>query len=177
MLTAKSSVESRIEGLKIGADSYISKPFHPEHLSTRVEKLTEQRELFKLRYSKKILIENNEEKPANQTSPDELFVQKAINFVLSRIDETDLNGDLLASELNISRMGLHRKIKALTNQSTGEFIRNIRLKKAHELLATTAKSVSEICYEVGFNSPSYFTTCFTEVYKITPSEFVKSLKP
>jgi AraC-like DNA-binding protein len=73
-------------------------------------------------------------------------------------------------------MGLHRKIKALTGQSTGELIRNIRLKKASELLTMPGKNISEVCYDVGFNSPSYFTTCFTEVYKMTPTEYVRSSK-
>ena len=90
--------------------------------------------------------------------------------------ETEFNGDSLAVELHISRMGLHRKVKALTGQSTGEFIRNVRLKKACELLSVPSKNVSEVCYEVGFNSPSYFTTCFTETYKMTPSEYVRSIK-
>ena len=85
--------------------------------------------------------------------------------------ESTFNGDVLASELNISRMGLHRKIKALTGQSTGEFIRTVRLKRACELLQNPEKNISEVCYEVGFNSPSYFSTCFTEMYKMTPSEY------
>lgn len=176
MLTAKSSIENRIEGLNVGADSYISKPFHPEHLSVRVTKLMEQREMFKERFSKKILLENIQH-PENKTeSPDEHFLQKIVAVILERMAETDFNGDVLAAELYISRMGLHRKIKALTGQSTGEFIRNVRLKKACELLTVSGKNVSDVCYDVGFNSPSYFTTCFTEVYKMTPSEFVKNQK-
>ena len=90
--------------------------------------------------------------------------------------ETDFNGDSLSNDLGISRMGLHRKIKALTDQSTGEFIRNIRLKRACELLSIHGKNISEVCYEVGFNSPSYFTTCFTETFKVTPSEYAKSMR-
>lgn len=176
MLTAKSSIESKIEGLNIGADSYISKPFHPQHLTVRVAKLIEQREMFRERFSKKILLENIQHTETKYNSPDEVFLQKAISTILDKISDTDFNGDALAVELNISRMGLHRKFKALAGQSTGEFIRNVRLKKACELLSIPGKNVSEVCYDVGFNSPSYFTTCFTEVYKMTPSEFVKSLK-
>ncbi len=176
MLTAKSSIENKIEGLNVGADSYISKPFHPEHLSVRVAKLIEQREMFKDRYSKKILLENIQNQENKTESPDEKFLQKIVAVILDRMSETDFNGDVLASELYISRMGLHRKIKALTGQSTGEFIRNVRLKKACELLIVSGKNVSDVCYDVGFNSPSYFTTCFTEVYKMTPSEYVKNQK-
>jgi Signal transduction histidine kinase len=176
MLTAKSSIESRIEGLNVGADSYISKPFHPEHLTIRVSKLIEQRELFKERYSHKISLESIQKPEEKAESPDELFLRKAIAIILDKMIESEFNGDSLAVELHISRMGLHRKVKALTGQSTGEFIRNVRLKKACELLAVPGKNVSEVCYEVGFNSPSYFTTCFTETYKMTPSEYVRNLK-
>lgn len=177
MLTAKSSIDSKIEGLNTGADSYIVKPFHPDHLLTRVNKLIEQRELLKERYSRKILIDNfqnPEKKP--EVSPDELFLQRIIAIVLNRMVEPGFNGDVLAAELNISRMGLHRKIKALTGQSTGEFIRNVRLKKACELLTDSGKNVSEVSYDVGFSSPSYFTSCFTEVYHMPPSEYVRSRK-
>jgi signal transduction histidine kinase/ligand-binding sensor domain-containing protein/DNA-binding response OmpR family regulator len=176
MLTAKSDIENRIEGLSLGADSYITKPFHPEHLKVRVAKLIELRELLKERYSRKILLGELHSPQTETDSPEELFLQKAISTIMERMMESEFNGDALAAELNISRMGLHRKIKALTGQTTGEFIRNLRLKKAHDLLSVEGKNISEVCYEVGFNSPSYFTTCFTDVYKIAPSEYVRSLK-
>jgi signal transduction histidine kinase/ligand-binding sensor domain-containing protein/DNA-binding NarL/FixJ family response regulator len=176
ILTAKSEIEDKIEGLKIGADSYITKPFHPEHLIIRVSKLIELRELLKERYSHKISLGDLNKPNLISASPDELFLQKTISIILDKMVETEFNGDALAYELGISRMGLHRKIKALTGQSTGEFIRNIRLKKSCELLSTQGKNISEVCYDVGFNSPSYFTTCFTEAFKMTPSEYVKSLK-
>jgi signal transduction histidine kinase/ligand-binding sensor domain-containing protein/DNA-binding NarL/FixJ family response regulator len=177
LLTAKSDIENRIEGLSLGADSYITKPFHPQHLIVRVSKLIELRELLKERYSRKIQL-GELQKPDHKTdSPEELFLQKAIAIILEKMIESEFNGDVLASELSISRMGLHRKIKALTGQTTGEFIRNIRLKKACELLAVHGMNISEVCYSVGFNSPSYFTTCFTEVYKMTPTEYAKSHKP
>jgi len=176
ILTAKSDIENKIEGLKIGADSYITKPFHPEHLMIRVTKLIELRDLLKERYSRKISLGDlNKPDPAS-TSQDELFLQKMISVILDKLVETEFNGDSLAIELGISRMGLHRKIKALTGQSTGEFIRNIRLKKACEFLTIQDKNISEVCYDVGFNSPSYFTTCFTEAFKMTPREYVKNLR-
>jgi signal transduction histidine kinase/ligand-binding sensor domain-containing protein/DNA-binding NarL/FixJ family response regulator len=176
LLTAKSAIESRIEGLSLGADSYITKPFHPQHLTVRVNKLIELRELLKERYSRKIILGEMQHPDHKAESPEEQFLQKTIAIILLKMIESEFNGDALAAELNISRMGLHRKIKALTGQTTGEFIRNIRLKKACELLTTDGKNVSEVCYSVGFNSPSYFTTCFTEVYKITPSEYAKAMR-
>jgi len=176
ILTAKSEIENKIEGLKIGADSYITKPFHPEHLMVRVSKLIELRELLKDRYSRKISLGDLNKPDTVSVSPDELFLQKTISIILDKLVETEFNGDSLAYVLGISRMGLHRKIKALTGQSTGEFIRNIRLKKACEFLTIQGKNISEVCYDVGFNSPSYFTTCFTEAFKMTPSEYVRSVK-
>jgi signal transduction histidine kinase/ligand-binding sensor domain-containing protein/AraC-like DNA-binding protein/ActR/RegA family two-component response regulator len=171
LLTAKSEIESRIQGLDIGAESYITKPFHPKHLLVRVAKLIELRELLKGRYSKKISLGDISDTKA--TSPDELFMQKAIRIILEKMIDTEFNGDMLAADMGVSRMGLHRKIKAMTGQSTGEFIRNIRLKKAAELLQLPGRNISEVCYDVGFSSPSYFTTCFAEVYKVTPSEYMK----
>ncbi len=171
LLTAKSEIESRIQGIDIGAESYITKPFHPKHLMVRVAKLIELRELLKGRYSKKISLGDISDTKA--TSPDELFMQKAIRIILEKMIDTEFNGDILAAEMGVSRMGLHRKIKAMTGQSTGEFIRNIRLKKATELLKVQGRNVSEVCYDVGFSSPSYFTTCFSEVYKLTPSEYLR----
>ena len=176
LLTAKSDIENRIEGLSIGADAYITKPFHPNHLIIRISKLIEIRELLKDRFSRRLSLGDLQKKEMKSESMDELFLQKAISIILNKMIETEFNGDALAAELGISRMGLHRKIKAFTDQSTGEFIRNIRLKKAYELLSIPGKNISEVGYEVGFNSHSYFTACFNEVYKITPSEYVKSLK-
>jgi len=174
LLTAKSEMDSRIEGLDVGAESYITKPFHPKHLLVRVARLIELRDLLKGRYSKKISLGDISGTPS--TSPDELFMQKAIRIILDKMADSEFNGDLLAGEMGVSRMGLHRKIKAMTGQSTGEFIRNIRLKKAAELLKVQGRNVSEVCYDVGFSSPSYFTTCFAEVYKMTPSEYMKQFK-
>lgn len=176
LLTAKSDIENRIEGLSIGADSYITKPFHPEHLIIRVTKLIELRQLLKERYSRKISLGEMYQPDLHTDSPDEIFMQKTISIILDKMVESEFNGDALANALNISRMGLHRKIKALTGQSTGELIRNIRLKKASELLSIHNKNISEVCYDVGFNSPSYFTTCFTEAFHMTPSDYAKSTR-
>jgi signal transduction histidine kinase/ligand-binding sensor domain-containing protein/DNA-binding response OmpR family regulator len=175
LLTAKSDIENRVEGLSIGADAYITKPFHPNHLIIRVAKLIETRELLKDRFSRRLSLGEAQKVELNHESTDVLFLQKTISIILNKMVETEFNGDALATELGISRMGLHRKIKALTDQSTGEFIRNIRLKKAYELLSIPGKNISSVCYDVGFNSHSYFTACFNEVFKMTPSEYIRNL--
>lgn len=176
LLTAKTDIENRIEGLSVGADSYITKPFHPKHLKVSVAKLIELRDLLKERYSRKIVFGEFNSIQQEADSPEETFLQKAISVVLEKMIDSEFSGNNLAKELNISRMGLHRKIKALTGQTTGEFIRNLRLKKAHDLLTVEGKNVSEVCYEVGFSSPSYFSTCFNVLYKMSPSEYVRTLK-
>ncbi len=176
LLTAKSDIENRIEGLSIGADSYITKPFHPKHLKVRVTKLIELRELLKERYSRKIIFGEFNNAQNESSPPEEVFLQKAISVVLEKMIDSEFSGNNLAKELNISRMGLHRKIKALTGQTTGEFIRNLRLKKAHDLLTIEGKNISEVCYDVGFSSPSYFSTCFSVLYKMSPSEYVRKYK-
>lgn len=168
LLTAKSSIESRILGLENGADSYIPKPFNPQHLKVRVAKLIELREHLKQKFSKSI---NFEVKEIVATSPDEQFLQKAMKLIYENLSNPDYNGDMLSKDIGMSRANLYRKLKALLNQSSSEFIRNIRLKNAAQLLLQKKLTVSEICYEVGFSSPSYFTACFTNYFKLSPTEY------
>jgi CheY-like chemotaxis protein len=176
LLTAKTDIENHIEGLSVGADSYITKPFHPKHLKVSVTKLIELRDLLKERYSRKIIFGEFNSIQQETDSPEEIFLRKAISVVLEKMIDSEFSGNNLAKELNLSRMGLHRKIKALTGQATGEFIRNLRLKKARDLLTIEGKNVSDVCYEVGFSSPSYFSTCFNVLYKMSPSEYVRKFK-
>jgi ligand-binding sensor domain-containing protein/signal transduction histidine kinase/DNA-binding NarL/FixJ family response regulator len=168
LLTAKSSIENRIMGLENGADSYIPKPFNPQHLKVRVAKLIELRETLKQKFSKNL---NFEVKEMVATSPDERFLQKAIELITENISNPDYNGDMLGKDIGMSRANLHRKLKALLNQSSSEFIRNMRLKQAAQLLLQKKLTVSEVCYEVGFSSPSYFTACFTSFFKMSPTEY------
>lgn len=170
LLTAKVGIESRIEGLKVGADAYIPKPFHPEHLLVRVEKLINSRNLLKQKFGTEtnlntIHIENN--------SLDEKLIKDIIDFINRNLMNSELNGDIIAKEVNISRMTLHRKLKSLVGYSSSEFIRIIRLKEAAYQIENSDKAISAICYEVGFNSPSYFTSRFTKYFNMTPTEYLK----
>ncbi|OJU37267.1 MAG: hypothetical protein BGN96_04035 [Bacteroidales bacterium 45-6] len=170
LLTAKSAIESKLEGLKSGADSYIPKPFHPEHLQIRVEKLIESRMMFKKKFGKTLSFElEHNESP----SFDNLLLEKILKYINKHIADSELNGDKIAKDINLSRMTLHRKLKLLTGQTTSELIRGIRLKEAAYQIENTSKNISDICYEVGFNSPSYFTSCFAERYGMTPTEYLK----
>ena len=172
LLTAKSSVDDRIEGLEVGADSYIPKPFDIRHLRVRVKKLIELRENIRNNYAKQL--ENKiEEKPKGLSAIDEELLQKIIAYVNANISNPDVNGESIAKHVAMSRMSLHRKLKALTGLSAGDFIRNIRLEKGKNLLEAGGKTVSEVSYEVGYSSPSYFYTCFVRKYGAPPSDFIR----
>lgn len=172
MLTAKTSVENEIEGLELGADEYLHKPFHPAVLKLKVDKIIESRELLKQQFAQNTSFVAKE---MTVTSADELFLQKAIDYVKDNLADTDLNIEKLGKVLNISRVHLYRKLKAITNQNPTEFIRTIRLKQAAYLLSKDKLNVSEIAYMVGFNSHQYFTNSFQKYFNMSPTEYVKSI--
>jgi signal transduction histidine kinase/ligand-binding sensor domain-containing protein/DNA-binding response OmpR family regulator len=168
LLTARTSIENRIEGLETGADSYIPKPFHPKHLLVRVEKLIELRQNLIRKFSKSISFEAKE---MTLTSADERFLQKAMDLVKKNLSNADLNIEEMGSELGMSRVHLYRKLKALTDQTPSEFVRTIRLKQAAYLLAQNKLNISEVAYTVGFNSHQYFTNCFQNYFNMSPTEY------
>jgi YesN/AraC family two-component response regulator len=173
LLTAKSSIENRIQGLETGADSYIPKPFHLNHLKTRIQKLIELRENLKKKFSRSM---NFEAKEMTVMSADEKFLQNAITFVKENMSDSDLNIEDMGKQLGMSRAQLYRKIKSLTDQSPSEFVRTIRLKQAAYLLTQNKLNISEIAYHVGFNSPQYFTNSFREYFNMSPSEYLQKAK-
>lgn len=168
LLTARTSIENRIEGLETGADSYIPKPFHPQHLRIRIEKLIELRQNLMAKFSKSISFEAKE---MTITSADERFLQKAMDLVKANISNPNLNIEEMGNELGISRVHLYRKLKALTNQNPSEFVRIIRLKQAAYLLKQNKLNISEVAYAVGFNSHQYFTNCFQNYFGMSPTEY------
>lgn len=170
LLTARNSIEHRIEGIEHGADSYIPKPFHPSHVKARIKKLIELRNVLKGKYSMQL---ESKEAPVLQT--EDAFLQKITSLILKNIDDSELNIEAVSKEIGISRGHLYRKIKLLTDKSPSEFVRLVRLNEAARLLLMKDKSVSEISYLVGFNSPSYFTICFKEHFEVAPSEFASKL--
>lgn len=173
MLTAKSGVGEKVDGLKTGADDYITKPFNVEELRVRVKNLIEQRKMLRDRYQKEIRV-----LPGNVTvnSMDEQFLKKALEVVEKNMSDPDFGIDHLLEALNTSRTHLHRKLKAITGQSASEFIRTIRLKRAAQLLERDSNVVSQIGYEVGFNDHSYFTKCFKKYFNMSPSEYAAQAK-
>ncbi len=168
MLTARTSLESKIEGLETGADAYIEKPFSPDLLEIQISNLLENRKILRDKFNKELVIQ-----PADIaiTSVDAIFVQKAMDIVEKHISDADFASDEFCREIGMSRSQLHRKLKALTSQPSSEFIRTLRLKRAATLLKDSKLSVEEISYRVGFNSPAYFTKCFKTLFGKTPSGF------
>ena len=171
MLTAKATVESRIEGLETGADAYMTKPFNMQELQTRLKSLIEQRKKLRERFSKETDLGPSD---IAVTSVDEKFLNKAIQIIEQNLGDCDFDVTAMTGEIGMSRMQLFRKLKALTNQTPSEFIRTIRLKRASQLLKKNFGNVAEITYEVGFNNLSYFAKCFRELYGVSPSEYAKA---
>ena len=169
LLTAKASGESKIEGLETGADDYITKPFSYGELSIRIKNLLEQRKRLREKFSKAASF-----KPENITpnKADQEFLQNAIRIVDKNISDTKFDSEKLAKEIFLSRSQLHRKFQTISGQSTGEFIRTFRLKKAAGLILEKELSVTQIAFEVGFNSPSHFSKAFKQMFGCLPSEFL-----
>jgi len=169
LLTAKSNDEDWLEGLNTGADAYMVKPFHPEILKKTIANLLSNRERMKAKMQSHTegKIKNIELK-----SYDEALMERILKVINDHIKNPELNVEMLSSEVGISRVHLHRKLKALTNQSARDFIRTIRLKKAGELLASKKLAVSQVYEAVGFSNFSHFSVSFKEFYGMSPTEYM-----
>ncbi|PKD15922.1 hypothetical protein APR41_11315 [Salegentibacter salinarum] len=170
LLTGKTDKETNLEGLEIGADAYINKPFNTDILKKTVKNLIKNRNVLKNTYSGNQLHEEKI-KHLDLKSGDETLVEKFMEVVNNNISNPNLNVEMVASELGISRVHLYRKLKQLTNQSAGELITNIRLKEAANLLASKKINIAEVAYAVGFSSTSKFSTKFKDLYGMTPTNY------
>ncbi|MCW5518532.1 response regulator [Aureitalea sp. L0-47] len=168
LLTAKADDSSEFEGLETGADDYVLKPFSTRMLSTRVKNLVKSRAKLRQRYSKEVVL-----KPADISinDADARFIVRLKKVLDEKITEESFSVEEFSKDLHMSRMQLHRKLKALTGLSASEFLRTERLKLAYELLQNKELNINEVCYKVGFNNPSYFSKCFKEAFGILPTEY------
>ncbi len=173
LLTALNMDEQRAKGFESGADAYIPKPFNAELLIIRVRKILENREKLKGHFQENLTFGDRKEKLNNI---DKSFIEKFREYIEENIVETELNVDDIGKSFGLSRVQLYRKIKALTNYSPNELVRNIRLKTAQDMLLHTDKTISEIAYDTGFSSPSYFTRCYREYYNESPSDYARKFK-
>jgi len=172
LLTARASVESKIAGLETGVDAYVTKPFSTKELNTRVSKLIEQRQKLREHFSK--TLESQDRylvRDPQLPSLDQKFVQKALDVVNDHLSDVDFDALTFAGKMALSRVQLHRKIKALTNKTTSDFVRTVRLNKAAGLLRNKTDNVTQIAYETGFSSLSWFAKSFKKQFGVTPSEY------
>jgi len=169
LLTAKITLEEKIEGVQTGADAYITKPFHFRFLEVTIKNLVETRLKLYQRFSQEVFLMPKE---FSDNALDQEFMRRIIDFIEKNISNEELIVDDLASHLLLSHSQTYRKIKALTGQTVPEFIRSIRLKMAIKLMETGKYSISEIGFQVGFTSPAYFTRCFRVQFGKPPSEYI-----
>jgi AraC-like DNA-binding protein len=167
MLTAKADVKSRIEGLEVGADAYVEKPFSMDHLLAQISNIFTNRMKVKQAFINSP-IENTGS--IALTKADEIFLEKVTQVIHTNLSNASFNVDLLADELNMSRSSLHRKIKGISELTPNDFIQLVRLKKAAELLKEGSYRINEICYLVGFGSSSYFSKSFKKQFGVSPKE-------
>lgn len=172
LLTAKAGEESKIEGLQMGADAYISKPFSGKELQAQIKNLITLRHQLKQKYSRHMLMRPNEVK---EPSMEEKFLLRVRAVVEKHMGNEHFSVEDLAHEVGLSRAQVHRKLIALTGHSASRFVRNFRLELAMDLLKKNVGTVSEIAYRVGFSSPAYFTKCFTEDFGMAPSQVKKEV--
>lgn len=170
LLTAKAEIEDRIEGLQMGADSYIPKPFHPDHLFIRIEKLIKNREQIKKRFENFAEVELGQMSTGISEKDDEFFV-RITQCIERHLSESEFSADTIADEVGMSKASLYKKVKATVGLTPHGLIKQYRLRKAADLLKNTDMSVSEVIYETGFNSRSYFYKSFNEMFHCHPKDF------
>ncbi|RYE44537.1 MAG: response regulator, partial [Sphingobacteriales bacterium] len=175
LLSAKNSVQSQIEGLKYGADLYITKPFNSDFLFAAIRNLLSKRKVhFEAIVDKKRVLELNPGE-LEITSKDKEFLEKVVATVEKGMEDPAFNIDKVAESIGLGRTTFYKKFKSLTGSAPVEFVREMRLKRAKQLLDAGETNVSTVAYGVGFSSAKYFSTCFREMYKMSPKEYVMTL--
>nr|WP_302830908.1 two-component regulator propeller domain-containing protein [uncultured Bacteroides sp.] len=172
LLTAKSKPEDTLEGMEIGADAYMVKPFNTELLKSTIANLIANRRMLRNKFSGAQQQEDRIEKISMKSS-DEILMNKIMKVINEHLDDSTLNVEMLAAEVGLSRVHVHRKLKELTNLSTRDFIKNIRLQQAAVLLSQDkGLTISEIAYATGYTSLSHFSSSFREKYGMSPKEYM-----
>ena len=170
LLTARIREEDKMEGLSVGADAYIVKPFNTDTLKSTISNLITNRRLLKTRFSGTQHPDDKINK-IQMKSSDEILMSKILKVINENIDNSELNVQMLADNVGLSRVHIHRKLKELTNLPARDFIRNIRLKQAATLLTEKNLNISEVAYATGFYTLSHFSTSFKELYGMSPSDY------
>jgi signal transduction histidine kinase/ligand-binding sensor domain-containing protein/CheY-like chemotaxis protein/AraC-like DNA-binding protein len=170
LLTARTSLIFKVEGLETGADDYVIKPFSPKVLQLKVRNLLRTQESLRKTFQQREVL-NIEPKKVTLNSSDEVFLTKVMDSVEKNMSNPDYSIEVLLDDVGMSRMQMYRKLKALTGQSANEFIRTMRLKRAAQLITQKQLTIAEITYAVGFNDLQYFRESFKKFFGVTPSEY------
>lgn len=168
LLTARTALTFKYEGLETGADDYITKPFSAKYLALRVRNLIRQRKKIQEYFKREAICDPGS---ITLTSVDDTILKKAMDYIIKNMADPSLSINKISEEVGLSRVHFYRKIKALTNQTAVEFVRSVRLKRAASLLVQNKLSVKEVRNRVGFEDADYFRECFKEQFGVTPSEY------
>lgn len=171
LLSAKTAIESKLEGMEYGADEYLTKPFNVSFFKARVKNVLEQRLRLQNLYSTGNIIEISEKDPLQISSKDHKFMVQVIEFVKANMSKSDFSVDELGKLMYMSRASFFNKLKSITGVSPVVFIRDMRLNEAAELIKNEDMLIKEICFEVGFNDLKYFGKCFKTKFNATPAEY------
>jgi two-component system cell cycle response regulator len=173
LLTSKTNMQSKIEGLELGADAYVEKPFSPDFLLAQISSLIKTRTTLKAYFSSSPLIQINS---IAHSRAEELFLQKLQAVIHRNMNNPALDVELIADEMNISRPTLYRKIKLISDLSPNELINVTRLKKATELLNDGTLKIYEISEQVGYSSQTHFGRNFSKQFGMSPREYLQQRK-
>lgn len=172
LLSAKAEVKSKVEGLEIGADVYMEKPFSIEHLKAQITSIIENRNRLRQNFIKTPLLYLKQHPAEGNES---LFIQKTNDAVIENLSNSEFNIDFLSRMFSMSRSNFHKKIKVITGMTPNDYINLIRLNQAALLLSSGKYKINEVCYKVGFNTPSYFTKCFYDQFGKLPKDYIQNI--
>ena len=176
LLTAKTTIESKLEGLTFGADDYITKPFNVPYFRARIDNLIEQRKRLQQFYrSNHFMVDSFNPQPSQLASQNTIFMSKIMEKIEQNMDNSEFTVEELVSTVAMSRTIFFKKIKSLTGLAPIEFIRDVRIQKAAQLIVTTQSPIKEIVYMVGMSDPKYFSKCFKKKYGLSPTEYKNRL--
>jgi AraC-like DNA-binding protein len=168
VLTAKSDINERIEGIKLGADDYITKPFNYTLLAERINTLLITHQKLREHYLTEL---PSEAQPVSSSKLNKKFINQFVALVEENISNSAFGVNDICIQLGLSRIQLYRKVKAMLGYSVNDYINTVRLKKAKHLLTSSEHTISEIAHLVGYSSAAYFSTAFKNQFGVTPSEF------
>lgn len=171
MLTSKSEIEDRLEGLRRGADAYMAKPFNIEELKAQIANLIDRNRRLRGKYSGQLHTDDNAVNTPDIKGNDELLMERILKVIDKNLSDSDFSVETLAAEICISRAQLHRKMKEITGISTSEYIRNLRLEHASRLIKEGKINITQIAYAVGFNNQAHFSTVFKKYFGMSPTEY------